>query len=272
MLSSPAQPPIRVSVTVPPQHRSISELRETWREADRSGVDTVFVWDHFYPLSGEPNGPHFEAWTQLAAMSQNVERARIGTLVTGIGYRNPNLLADMARTVDHLSGGRLTLGLGSGWFERDYTEYGYDFKTAPDRLRDLAAALPVIEHRLKQLNPLPVQETMPILIGGTGEKVTLRLVATHATIWNGIADPAEMKRLNGVLDAWCAKVGRDPLEIERSVLVLDPALIEKADEYLDAGVTHFVLGFDGSTNAADQMQRLLGWRNARVEAVAPTTA
>ena len=123
----------------------------------------------------------------------------------------------MARTVDHMSGGRLIFGIGSGWFERDYDEFGYEFGTAPSRLRDLDAALPRIESRWAKCNPLPVQDPIPILIGGGGEKVTLRIVAQYAQMWNGFGDPDRARHKNAVIDAHCAKVGRDPSQIERSI-------------------------------------------------------
>ena len=229
----------RVGVQLHPQATTIGELRDAWQRADDLGFDSIFLWDHFFPLYGDVDAPHFEGWSLLAAMAATTEHAQVGLLVTCVGYRNPDLLADMARTVDQVSGGRLILGLGAGWFERDYTEYGYEFGTIQDRVRLFREALPRIQSRLARLNPTPTGR-LPILVGTGGEKVMLRLVAESAHMWNAGGSPQEWGQKNGVLDEWCERVGRDPQEIERTVMI-GSADIPRVDEYLAAGAQHFIL-------------------------------
>jgi len=160
-------------------------------------------------------------------------------LVTCNSYRNAELLADMARTADHVSGGRMYLGIGAGWFERDYTEYGYEFGTAINRLHKLRDDLPRLKSRLARLNPAPIGE-LPLLIGGSGEKVTLKLTAEHADAWNSFGPPETFAHKNSVLDRWCAEIGRDPNEIERTVAI-SPGDVDDLDAYLDAGATHVIV-------------------------------
>ena len=252
----------RVGIQLHPQHTTYTSLAAAARRADEMGVDTIWVWDHFYPLYGPPDGPHFEAYTLLAALAAQTRRAELGIMVTCNGYRNPNLLADMIRTIDHISGGRAILGIGAGWFERDYSEYGYPFGSAPDRLRKLKSDLPVILSRLGKLNPPPLRQPLPLLIGGGGEKVTLRLVARHAAIWNIIAEPADAKRKNELLDGYCREIGRDPAEVERSVVLLDPDPLVRLPAYLDAGMTHLILGTGEPWNF-DGLEKLLAWKAAQ---------
>jgi len=251
---------VKVSVQLPPQHATYEQHRKAWIEADNLGVDVIFNWDHFYPLSGEADGLHFECWTQLAGMAEVTERAQIGALVTCNSYRNPNLLADMARTVDHISGGRLVLGIGSGWAERDYMNYGYEFGTAASRLKDLDRDMPIIRERWEKLNPGPVNGTIPILIGGGGEKVTLRIVAQHANTWHSWGDVETLTRKSAILDDWCAKVGRDPAEIERST-GLKAETLRTAEDFVKIGVTHFTMGVPAADADFGVVKELLTWRD-----------
>lgn len=255
-------PTIRVGIQITQQHATYAQIRDAWKAVDASGADTLFNWDHFYPLSGDPDGTHLDNWTALGAMAEVTERVQIGCLVAAVGYRNPNLLADMARSLDHFSDGRFILGIGSGWNQRDYESYGYEFGTAASRLKDLDRAMPVIVDRLQKLNPPPIQNPLPILIGGGGEKVTLRIVAQYATIWNGQAEPEVLAHKNAVLDEWCARVGRDPKSIERSAQIFGTQL-DRLDDYLAAGITHFILDASGPDYDLAPLRRVLAWRDAR---------
>ncbi|GAB2750684.1 LLM class F420-dependent oxidoreductase [Amycolatopsis magusensis] len=251
--------PIRVGVQIQPQHADYATIRRAASEAEDLGVDIAFNWDHFYPLYGEPDGKHYECWTMLGAWAESTSRVEIGALVTCNSYRNPELLADMARTVDNISDGRLILGIGSGWFERDYTEYGYEFGTAGGRLNDLGEALPRIEARLGKLNPQPVRK-IPVLIGGGGEKKTLRLVAKHADIWHGFGDPETVERKVRILDQHCADVGRDPAEIERSVSVeSEPSAL--GPQLLEHGVSLFTVGVTGPDYDFSLLRQWVEWRD-----------
>ncbi len=251
---------IRVGTQIQQQHATYPQIRRAWEAVEASGADTLFNWDHFFPLSGDLDGMHHDNWTALGAMAEVTKRVQIGCLVAATGYRNPNLLADMSRTLDHISNGRFILGIGSGWNQRDYEEYGYEFGTAASRLKDLDRDMPIIMNRLAKLNPGPIQNPLPILIGGNGEKVTLRIVAQYATIWNGQGEPEELARLNKVLDEWCDRVGRDPSEIERSVQILDSQL-DKLDAYLEAGITHILGETGGPDYDLSGLEKMIEWRD-----------
>ncbi len=247
-------PKIKVGVQLHPQATTTNHLRDAWRAADALGADSIWLWDHFFPLYGDPGAAHFEAYTLLAAAAVETQRTQLGALVTCNSYRNPNLLADMARTIDHLSSGRFTLGIGAGWFERDYTEYGYDFGTPGSRLAALGEALPTIKARLAALVPPPVRP-VPLLIGGAGENVTLRLVAEHADAWNTFGPPASYAAKSRVLDGWCDRVGRDPAAIERTVAI-GPSDIDEWEDLVEAGATHLIV-MTGDPFDLDAVARLV---------------
>jgi probable F420-dependent oxidoreductase len=262
--------PVRIAVQVAPQHALYPSIRDTVAKLEDLGVDVVFNWDHFFPLFGDPNGLHYESWTMLAAIAEQTTRIEFGPLVNCNSYRNPDLQADMARTIDHISAkdgtGRFIFGTGSGWFEKDYTEYGYEFGTVGSRLNALAVDVPRIRARWEKLNPAPTRK-IPILIGGGGEKKTLKIVAEHADIWHSFSDAETLKHKLSVLDTWCAEIGRDPHEIELSTHVGERGSLEVDEKALavhrELGVSLFEVAVAGPDWDFSQVHTMLKWRDAQ---------
>lgn len=243
---------LSLGVHIGQQNLEMDELRALWRRCDES-MDWISAWDHLY--EAPPQGgtvPHFEPVATLAALACETSRARLGCLVFYVGYRNPGILAKAASTLDHLSHGRFELGLGAGWHEQEAEAFGYDFPPVGQRLDMLEEAVPLIRSLLTEERtthegtwfrtvdasnlPAPVQPRMPIWIGGVGEKRTLRIVARHADGWNAAyVPPEEFRRLNGVLDQWCEREGRDPASIRRGInlqfmLAVDEAQARRTEE------------------------------------------
>ncbi|MBY3795184.1 LLM class F420-dependent oxidoreductase [Rhodococcus fascians] len=250
---------VKIGVQLQPQHAPDYQLiRDAVLRSEDAGVDIVFNWDHFYPLYGDLDGAHYECWTMLGAWAEQTSNVEIGALVTGGGYRNPDLLADMARTVDHISGGRLILGIGAGWNEKDYDNFGYEFGTAGSRLALLKESLGRIRHRLDVGNPAPTRD-IPILIGGGGEKKTLKLVAEYAHIWHSFADLDALKRKSEILAEHGTTVGRDTSGITRSVSW--PGA-DTAQDFVDAGATLFTVGSGGPDYDLTELGEAIAWRDA----------
>jgi probable F420-dependent oxidoreductase len=257
--------PVRLGVQIEPQHATYAQIRDAVLRLEDRGVDVLFNWDHFFPLFGDPDGAHFEGWTMLAAWAEQTERVEFGALVNCNSYRNPDLQADMARTIDHISArggeGRFIFGTGSGWFERDYDEYGYAFGTPGSRLNDLAEGLDRVVARWAKLNPAPTRR-IPVMIGGKGEQKTLRLVARHADIWHSFVPADGLAHKLGVIERWAETEGRDV-----SGLVVSNELKRRdesdADALFDAGVRLYTLGW--APDAADYgvVDRWLRWRDGK---------
>jgi probable F420-dependent oxidoreductase len=249
---------LRVAVQVAQQHADYPAIRRAVAAGEELGADAVFNWDHFFPLGKVRDGKHFECWTMLGAWAESTSRAEIGALVSCVSYRNPDLLADMARTVDHLSDGRLILGLGAGFREWEYDQYGYEFGTPGERVQDVAVALQRIEERLAAVNPAPTRR-IPILVAGSGPKM-LRLVAQHADIWHTLADEDDLGDQSRRLDRYCVELGRDPAEIERSAFVGgDP--VQVGPRYRDYGITMFTVLTSGPDFDLDEARRWISWRD-----------
>ncbi len=246
----------RFGIKLSGQDTNVAELREFWRVADQGGFDHVWVFDHLDSIGGGgPDRPVFESWALQAAMAEATQRVRIGCLVTGNTYRHPALLAKIATTVDHLSGGRLEFGIGAAWAQNEHDSLG--FVGLDQRVGRLSESLRVIrslwteerttfDGRYYQLqdavsNPKPVQKPYPpIWIGASGEQ-TLRLAARHADVWNlSSADPEHFAELSGRLDQACAVIGRDPASLRRSIQLHWDG--RDRSEVLDAAGRHIQLG------------------------------
>ncbi len=246
-----SQNPLRIGIKLAPQHTTVEELRGVWQLADAAGFDSVWNFDHFASIgSDDPSGDVFEGWTLLAAMAEGTSRVRIGCMVTGNTYRHPAVLAKMAVTVDHLSGGRLEFGLGAAWAEVEHTMLGLELGSIRGRLDRFEEACQVIRSLWTQptttfkgdyyqltdalANPKPVQRPgPPFWIGGSGRKRTLRITAKYADAWNAAGGSVEeLADLSGVLDRHCADVGRDPAEIRRTVQVRFGEDLAKPEELL----------------------------------------
>ena len=257
--------PLRFGVKTAPQHTTWDDILRIFAEADAIPVlEHGWVFDHFMPLGGDLDGPCLEGWTLLAALAARTERIRVGVMVTGNTYRHPAVLANMGATVDQISHGRLDFGIGAGWNETEHAMYGIPLYAPAERIHRLDEACEVIRllwtepsanfaGRYYQLTdarsePKPLQRPYPpFVIGGSGERLTLRVVAKYAAIWNFVGGPVEeFTHKSAVLDEHCAAIGRDPATIERSVqLVMAPENLaggrEVVREFIKAGATHLIL-------------------------------
>ena len=239
---------LRLGFQVWGQYVTWAELMAIGREIDELGFDELWSNDHFFPQAaagvgelGELDGPVFEGWSILFGWAGITRHARMGCLVSGGGYRNPGLLVKMATALDHASGGRAALGLGAGWFEREHRAFGFEFPALGQRLDRLAEAAAICRGLLDgssvtydgtwftaddaRNDPPPLQPWLPIAIGGSGEKRTLRIVAQYADIWNADQDdPESFRRRNAILDEHCRVVGRAPGSIERTAGLPAPCI------------------------------------------------
>ncbi|HEX9035923.1 MAG TPA: LLM class F420-dependent oxidoreductase [Ktedonobacterales bacterium] len=252
-------------VKTAPQNTTYDDMLRVWREADEQPKLThAWLFDHFMPLGADPTGPCLEGWTLLAAFAAQTHRIRVGQMVTGNTYRHPTVLANMGATVDIISHGRMDFGIGAGWNELEHASYGIPLPAPGDRIRMLGEACeiirrmwteeaPTFEGRYYQVQnarcePKPVQKPLPpFVIGGSGEKLTLRVVAQYADVWNFSGGSVEeFARKSAILDEHCAAIGRNPAAIARSIqFVVNYADIaatrETVREYIAAGANHVIL-------------------------------
>jgi F420-dependent oxidoreductase-like protein len=239
--------PLKLGVNNWNQYSDWDSFLDAMQRADRLGFDSIWTWDHLYPIVGSHEGPIFEGYTAMAAVATTTERASIGLMVGANTFRNPAMVAKMITTLDHISAGRAVLGIGAAWFETEHEAFGLEFGQSPgERLRWLREALPIMRGMLdgeqptaagpryavtEALNlPAPIQEHVPILIGGSGRKVTLRLVAEYADACNMGGKAEDLPEKDVVLVEHCEAVGRDEKTIERTIGMGTPFIRDSAEE------------------------------------------
>jgi len=256
---------LRFGIKTAPQNTTYEGMLRVWQEADTVPImEHAWLFDHFMPLGADPTGPCLEGWTLLAALAAQTKRLRVGIMVTGNTYRHPAVLANMGATVDIISGGRLDFGIGAGWNELEHSAYGIPLYAPGERIRRMGEACEVIKRmwtetapdfdgqyyqlRGARCEPKPIHKPYPpFVIGGSGEQLTLRVVAKYADIWNFVGGSTEtFRHKNEVLNNHCAAIGRDPAAIERSVQVLvDPNNLsdvrDTVRDYITSGATHLIL-------------------------------
>lgn len=275
---------VRFGIHSGPQHTSYADYAALWKSAEDLGFDWASVFDHFIPIQSNPEGPCFEGLSLLAAMAARTTRIRCGVLVIGNTYRHPAILANMASTIDHISGGRLELGVGAGWWEMEHEQYGIPLPPIGRRIRMLSEALPILkslwteprttfEGRYYQLTnalcePKPVQRPhIPLWVGGAGEKLTLRAVAESADGWNTFFMPlADYQHKLDVLGEHCRAVGRDPRDIRKSLVV--QAVVARSAEELESRVARLA-GARGASIEALRARAVIGTPEECVEQLMP---
>lgn len=244
---------LRLGFQVWGQFVSWQELMEMGRHIDELGFDSLWSNDHLMPVAGGgaealalDEGPVWDGWMTLAGWAERTRRVTLGCLVSGAAYRNPGLLVRMVTALDHASGGRAVLGLGAGWHAAEHRAFGYDYPTLRERLDRLDEAALICRRMLDgeaanmvgtwysahgaRAEPAPLQAHLPLLIGGSGERRTLPLVARVADVWNGEGDPETYARKSSLLDGLCQRQGRDPASIGRTVGLPPPLIREDRDE------------------------------------------
>jgi F420-dependent oxidoreductase-like protein len=274
----------RFAVKTPTHHTTWERMLEVWTAADEIDLyESAWNFDHFYPIRGDTDGPCLEAWVTLTALAQATNRIHIGTMVNGMHFRHPAVTASMASSLDIVSGGRLELGLGAGWNQVEADAYGMELGTVDERMTRFEEGTEVIHLLLTEERtdfsghfytltdarnePKPLQSPRPpIVIGGRGEKRTLRLVARFAAMWDALFtedDAGEWRRLREVMWAHCQDVGRDPAEISCSSHLRiapdpDPAEVAaRAARMFEEGIDVVILGLGASHDGAT-VERLAG--------------
>ena len=271
---------MRVGIDVSQHQLTWEELLRRVRFAEGANFDGAWVFDHFKPLYGDSSGPCLEAWTLLAALAASTTRIRLGALVTGVTYRHPSVLAAEALTVDHVSGGRLELGIGAAWFDQEHRELGIDFPPTRERTERLEEAVKVIKalmttdgarfdgahYRLDggSLHPRPVQQPHPpVWIGASGPRRTLPIAARHADVWHTFGRAADIARMAAIVDEHAEKAGRDPASITRATAlsISEPwdQVRAEAEALRDVGVSYLTVSWpgEGQSRVDEFVERVL---------------